>query len=263
MRQPIAASRPGCLRVTEEYLCLEGEGSSLGAPTWLIRLSGCDLRCWWCDSKQSSFFEAEAREQSAASLASRALKSGAAWVSLTGGEPLWRGARELAALASLLKRLKAAGRKVKVETNGRHWLPALDPLVSLWSVAPKWDSRKAGAARRSPAMDYDLAALKALAQGPGRQGRLQIKFVITGDAQGAPKARDLAQARSLLKSLVPLHAGVPVYLTPAGGLPGADYLQRNRLLNDAVARQARLWSAWDVRVAPQWHRVLYGDERKK
>ena len=263
MREPIAASRPGSLRVTEDYLCLEGEGSSLGAPTWLIRLSGCDLRCWWCDSKQSSFFESEAQEQSVASLASRALKSGAAWVSLTGGEPLWRGPREMAALLSLLNKLKAAGRQVKVETNGRHWLPALDPFVSLWSVAPKWDARRAGAARRSLAMDYDLAALRGLARGPGRQGRLQLKFVITCDAQGAPKASDLAQARSLLGQLGPLPKSLPVFLTPEGGLPGADYLERNRLLGAVVERQARLWSAWEIRVAPQWHRVLYGEERKK
>jgi organic radical activating enzyme len=263
MRRPIVPSLPGRLRVTEEYLCLEGEGASLGAPTYLIRLSGCDLRCWWCDSKQSSFFEAEAREITTASLARSALKSGAAWVSLTGGEPLWRGPREMAALKALLRKLKAAGRKVKVESNGRHWLPGLDPLVALWSVAPKWDARRRGAAQRSPAMDFDLDSLRGFAQGPGRQGRLQLKFVITGDAQGAPSPGDLARARGLLKALAPLDRGLPIYLTPAGGLPGADYLQRNRLLNHAVVRQARLWSAWDVRVAPQWHRVLYGDERKK
>jgi len=263
VRAPLPVPGPGFLRVTEDYLCLEGEGLTLGAPTHLIRLSGCDLRCWWCDSKQSSFDEREARLIPIARLLKRVGAACPAWVSMTGGEPLWRSALELASLGQLMKALKERGYKVKIESNGRHWRPELDAFIDLWSVAPKWDGRKQGLAQRSPAMDFDLGTLRQLCQGPGRTGRLQLKFVITTAPQGSPRPADLARVKALLKALGPEVKQVPIYLTPEGLLPGADYLERNRRLGAAIQRQAKAWADWDIHVAPQWHRVLHGDARRR
>jgi organic radical activating enzyme len=259
--------------VTEHYLCAEGEGATLGAATYLIRLSGCDLRCWWCDSKFSSFREDEAQELDPGQLQAAALASGAAWVSFTGGEPTWRGPAELKALAALAGRLRARGLKVKVESNGRRLPPALKACVDLWSVAPKWSWRSSAgsgqallkgsqaASPRGPAMDYDPAALGRLARAYAPD-RLQLKFVITW-RQGAPEPRDLATAAAIVKALPKLKARPPLFFIPEAYAAG-DYLQRVRDLEAAVLPLGRgALQGWDLRVQPQWHRVLHGDARRR
>jgi organic radical activating enzyme len=248
-------AKPGHLRVVEQYLCTEGEGLTLGAATWLIRLAGCDLRCWWCDSKHAAFTQARGRELACPGLLAKALASGAAWVSFTGGEPTWRSATELKALAGLCRGLRMHGLKVKLETNGLRLPAALKGCVDLWSVAPKWDARPQASAR----MRHDVAVLKRLCGlGPGRT---QLKFVIPARRDGSPEPRDLARAARLLKALGPLARRVPIFFTPEGGLPGAPYLERNRALAAALRKRARAWRAYDLRATPQWHRVLHGDAR--
>ena len=268
-RKPLEPRKKGALRVTEQYLCAEGEGATLGAATYLIRLSGCDLRCWWCDSKFSSFREDEARDTDPAQVEAAALASGAGWVSFTGGEPTWRGPAELKALAGLAARLRARGLKVRVESNGRRLPRALSACVDLWSVAPKWSWRGAapspGSGRapspRSPAMDYDAAALARLARAFAPD-RLQLKFVITW-RQGAPEPRDLATAAAILRGLPKLKRRPPVFFIPEAYAAG-DYLQRVRDLEAAVLPLGQgALQGWDLRVQPQWHRVLHGDARRK
>jgi 7-carboxy-7-deazaguanine synthase len=256
---PLLPRASGALRVTEHYGCFEGEGSTLGASTWLIRLSGCDLRCWWCDSKQSSFREDEARDTDPLDLERAALASGAAWVSLTGGEPTWRGPAELKALASLCRRLRKRGVKVKIETNGRRVPKELAGLVDLWSVAPKWDARHAGAKARTGAMDYDEAVLSGLVR-RFAPGRLQMKFVIT--YQGPlPRGADLDRAADILEALPAAVRRTPVFLIPEAYAAG-DYQARCRSLEAAAAVLVRgRLAGFDLRVQPQWHRVLYGDQR--
>jgi 7-carboxy-7-deazaguanine synthase len=258
-RKPLSPGLRGALRVTEHYACFEGEGSTLGASTWLIRLSGCDLRCWWCDSKQSSFREIESRDTDPGELESAILDSGVAWVSLTGGEPTFRGPGELKALASLCRRLRAKGVKVKLETNGRRIPKALAGVVDLWSVSPKWDARRPAEGVRTAAMDYDEAALAALVR-RFAPDRLQIKFVVTYLGV-LPRPVDLERLAGILGGLPAAVRKTPVFLIPEAYAPG-DYLDRCRALEAAASAliQGRL-EGFDLRVQPQWHRVLYGDER--
>jgi 7-carboxy-7-deazaguanine synthase len=250
------------LRVTEAYLCLEGEGQTLGCPTFLIRLSGCNLRCWWCDSKFSSFREDEARELGWESLRDQALASGAAWVSLTGGEPTWRTDGELEDLARLCAAWRGAGRKVKVETNGLLFPRQLEGQVDLWSVAPKWDATRNPGDQDTDAMRHDPQALAGFVRRQSGPGSLQFKFVITFGSDGKPRVSDLKQAAEIVAALP---AGdFPIYLIPEGlGQPMDAYLERNRLLSEALQDGLGAWAGRDVRVMPQWHRVLYSDERKK
>ena len=249
--------KAGHLRVTEHYLCAEGEGRTLGALTYLVRLSGCDLRCSWCDSKFSSFYDDEERQVSAASIEAAALKSGAAWVSFTGGEPTYRSSDELSTLAALAKRLRKRGLKVKVESNGRRLPPVLKSCVDLWSLAPKWDGRLPAAKARTKAMDYDEAALALFAKRYA-PAELQLKFVIS--FQGiTPLAEDFKRVQAILKPL----PFTPVFFIPEAYAPG-DYLARTRALEAAVQGLAkRALKGWDLRVQPQMHRILYGDSRGK
>jgi organic radical activating enzyme len=243
------------LRVTERYLCLEGEGRTLGAATYLIRLSGCDLRCWWCDSKFSSFREDEAKAVAWKALLAEAKASGAAWVSFTGGEPTWRGPQELKSLTAFCQALKRAGLKLKVESNGRRWLKELDGLIDLWSLAPKWDGRHGAL---TDLMRYELPALKRYVRKAAPAG-LQLKFVITYDKQ-APRAGDLEMAAGLLKKLGAKAKRTPVFFIPEAYATG-DYLGRCKALEAEMPRLLKKLKGFDLRVQPQWHRVLHGDER--
>lgn len=246
--------KAGRLWVTERYACFEGEGRTLGALSFLIRLSGCNLRCWWCDSKQSSFFEHEASEVSIAQLEREALASGAAWVSFTGGEPTWRPEAELKDLAKLCARLRAKGLKTKIETNGLLLPQALRQAFDLWSVAPKWDLR--AKAPKPERMRLDAKVLGALGKAYAPQ-RLQLKFVITGSQPSGP---DLAQACKILKAW--RAPKPPVFFIPEAYASG-DYVQRCRLLEAALQQRAKVLKGWDLRVQPQWHRVVHGDARGK
>lgn len=245
----------GHLRVTERYLCVEGEGATLGALTYLVRLSGCDLRCWWCDSKQSSFREDEAKAQPWKQVLAAAKASGAAWLSLTGGEPTWRGAAEMRSLAALCRGARKAGLKVKVESNGLRLPAELKGLVDLWSIAPKFDSRAGG---RTPAMRYDERSLGALVRAHAPQ-RLQLKFVVCFDGL-KPQAFDLAEASALLGRLPAKLRGTPIFFIPQAFGPG-DYLARCRALEKAVRALLADLPGHDLRVQAQWHRVLHGDAR--
>jgi len=98
------------VRVAERFLSLQGEGLTTGVPTYFIRLSGCNLRCSWCDTPYA--FEG-GEEVEVASVVEEAFSSGAPRVCITGGEPLLqRGAVEL--LVKILER----GVGVDLETNG-------------------------------------------------------------------------------------------------------------------------------------------------
>ena len=255
--RPLLPARRGALRVTEHYACTEGEGGTLGALTYLIRLSGCDLRCWWCDSKFSSFREDEAREVLPAELEAAALASGAGWASFTGGEPTWRGAVELKAMAGLARRLRSQGLKIKVESNGRRLPRALAGCVDLWSIAPKFDGRLGLA---TPAMRWEPEVLAQLARRPA--GGLQWKFVATFD-QGRPRPGDLAWASGVLGALPKAGRRHPAFFIPEA-YAGGDYLSRVKALEAAVGALALgALKGWDLRVQPQWHRVLHGDERRR
>lgn len=248
------------LRVTEHYLCEEGEGTTLGALTYLVRLAGCNLRCWWCDSKFSSFDEDEAGGVSGGALEKVILKSNAAWVSFTGGEPTWRPEAEIKALASLCKRLKKSGKKIKFESNGLLLPSPLLQAADLWSIAPKWDGSKGYAKQRQESMDHDLPRLKEF-QRRYAPGRLQLKFVITSDAHGDPKPGDLKRATGILQSLKN-GKKMPIFFIPEA-YARADYFERCRRLSFAVERLSPKLKGWDLRVQPQWHRVLHGDARKR
>jgi hypothetical protein len=107
-------------------------------------------------------------------------------------------------------------------------------------------------------MDYDLQTLRAL-QGRLAPGGLQLKFVVTYDRAGRPKKSDLDRAALILKGLDKKRRP-PVFFIPEAYAAG-DYLKRCIALESLVCGLAKKLKGWDLRVQPQWHRVLYGDAR--
>lgn len=109
------------LRVTEIFLSLQGESSWVGTPCVFVRLTGCDLRCVWCDTEYA--FHGGSR-RSAASVAEEVLAYPVELVEITGGEPLLQ-----PAIHELMAQLLNAGRTVLLETGGHRDLSPVDPRV--------------------------------------------------------------------------------------------------------------------------------------
>jgi 7-carboxy-7-deazaguanine synthase len=109
------------LRVTEVFHSIQGESTWAGLPCTFIRLTGCPLRCVWCDTEYA-FHGGE--RVSLDALVERAREIGTPLVEVTGGEPLVHpGAFRLCAM------LADAGFTVLVETSGAVDVAPLDPRV--------------------------------------------------------------------------------------------------------------------------------------
>jgi 7-carboxy-7-deazaguanine synthase len=109
------------LVVHEIYASIQGESTFAGLPCTFVRLTGCNLRCAWCDTEQA-FYGGKRMLRSDVLL--QALASGTQLVELTGGEPLLQ-----PAAIPLLRELCDAGRTVLLETSGEADVASVDPRV--------------------------------------------------------------------------------------------------------------------------------------
>lgn len=110
------------LKITEVFLSLQGEARDAGWPTVFVRLTGCPLRCQYCDTTYS-FFGGEWR--SIDDLLAEVASYGVRHVCVTGGEPLSQ-----KRCLDLLRRLCDAGYVVSLETSGAIDIADVDPRVS-------------------------------------------------------------------------------------------------------------------------------------
>ena len=119
---PPVQNKPVSLKISEIFFSLQGEATRVGLPTVFVRLTGCPLRCRWCDTThafsggQRMSLEAILREVS---------QYAARQVCVTGGEPLAQ-----PHCLTLLTRLCDAGYDVSLETSGALDISAVDPRVS-------------------------------------------------------------------------------------------------------------------------------------
>jgi 7-carboxy-7-deazaguanine synthase len=111
----------GRLRVTEIFYSLQGESLTSGCPTVFIRLTGCPLRCGYCDTEYA-FQGGEWMGQ--AEILERVAGYRPRYVTVTGGEPLAQ--RNCLAL---LRALCDAGYTVSLETSGALAVDTVDPRV--------------------------------------------------------------------------------------------------------------------------------------
>jgi 7-carboxy-7-deazaguanine synthase len=101
------------MQITEIYKSLQGESTYAGMPCVFVRLTGCNLRCSWCDTEYS-FYGGKKMSPEQVFDEVLGLSSGRALVEITGGEPMLQ-EREL---VPLMQRLLDTGHKVLLETSG-------------------------------------------------------------------------------------------------------------------------------------------------
>jgi 7-carboxy-7-deazaguanine synthase len=160
------------LKITETFVSIQGEADAVGWPTLFIRLTGCPLRCVYCDT-QYSFYGGEWKTLD--ELLEIARGSGVRHVCVTGGEPLAQ-----KACLELLTGLCDAGFAVSLETSGALDVAGVDPRVS--RVV---DLKTPGSGEERRNRLENLGVMTA---------RDQLKFVLCsrGDYEWA---RDLLRAR--------------------------------------------------------------------
>lgn len=112
-------------KVMEVFSSIQGEGANLGVPCTFIRLAGCNLRCPWCDTKESWEAKNNYTEMTEEEIVA---KCDQRVVVITGGEPL------MSDLTDLVATLYRANKYVALETNGTY---DLDIPIDHVAVSPK------------------------------------------------------------------------------------------------------------------------------
>jgi 7-carboxy-7-deazaguanine synthase len=151
------AAAPARLKITEIFHSLQGEAQFAGFPTVFVRLTGCPLRCSYCDT---AYAFTGGEWQSIGEILERVAGYGTHDVCVTGGEPLAQ-----KACPALLAALCDAGHRVSIETSGALPVAGLDPRV-----IRVFDLKTPGSGESHRNLYGELATLRAIDQ---------VKFVIT------------------------------------------------------------------------------------
>lgn len=209
------------LRVSEIFHSLQGESRTSGLPTVFVRLTGCPLRCHYCDT-QYAFTGGEAMTTAAILEAVSAHEC--QHVTLTGGEPLAQ-----AGAYELLRLLAEAGFNVSLETSGAMEIAGIDPRVSI-----VMDLKTPGSGELEKNRWDNLAQL-----GP----KDQLKFVICDRA-------DYDWAKAQLQQWRLADIGCELLFSPVHGQ-----------LDPRQLAQWILADRLPVRLQLQLHKYLWGNER--
>jgi 7-carboxy-7-deazaguanine synthase len=220
--------------ITEIFKSIQGEGTRAGLPCIFVRLTGCNLRCTWCDTAyafhggtKQSLEEILDRVQALAGGANRT-----ALVEITGGEPLLQ--PETPELAA---KLLAAGYTVMIETSGERPVGALPREVIKIVDVKCPDSGEPGR--------FDVANLEAVDQ------KDEIKFVLA-TRRDYEFARDFALGHRLAARVHQVLFS-PVFPDPAGTWDGLS------------ARELAEWILADglpVRLGLQLHKFIWDPAMK-
>ena len=113
----------GKLRITEIFHSIQGESTQAGRPCSFVRLTGCNLRCAWCDTAYA--FEG-GEEMTVGEIVDKVLSHGTRLVLVTGGEPLAQ-----PPVHGLLGALLDRGKEVMIETGGSLDIAGVEPRVRI------------------------------------------------------------------------------------------------------------------------------------
>ncbi|MCK9608722.1 MAG: 7-carboxy-7-deazaguanine synthase QueE [Methylomonas sp.] len=159
------------LRITEIFYSLQGESNTVGLPTVFIRLTGCPLRCGYCDTAYA-FNGGE--KQTLRQIMSQVKSYATPYVTVTGGEPLAQ-----PACNALMVELLDAGFHVSLETSGALDVSSVDPRV-----VKVMDLKTPGSGELRRNLYSNISYLTA---------QDQVKFVIADEADYEWSKQQLAE----------------------------------------------------------------------
>ncbi len=226
------------LRIQERFVSVQGEGILAGVPSSFVRLTGCNLRCSWCDSPESSW--RPTGEGFALEELVRWCGEGPRHVVITGGEPLLS-----PHVSSLTQRLSEAGHHITIETAGTVDQEGLH--CDLMSLSPKLahstPSEPLSLAQRHERLRWRPDAVRSL-----MRFAWQLKFVVRAHTDDALE-EDVAEIDGMLQAL-----GVTsphrILLMPECIDPGQ--------LNDRYQRISSVCCARGFRLGPRLHITAFG-----
>jgi 7-carboxy-7-deazaguanine synthase len=227
--------------ITEIFRSIQGEGTRAGLPCIFVRLTGCNLRCTWCDTayafhggKKMSVDEVLARvgELAGRREGTQSFHAEVPLVELTGGEPLLQ--EEIYPLA---ERLLAAGYTVLIETSGERFVGRLPPEVIKIVDVKCPDSGEADT--------FDLKNLDALSAND------EVKFVLS-TRRDYEFAREFTQQHQLTERVRAVLFS-PVFDDPEGKWQG---LQPRALVEWILA------DGLPVRLGLQLHKFVWDPATK-
>lgn len=240
----VEAGDAAALPIAETFVSIQGEGKLTGTPSWFVRLSGCNLRCAWCDTPYASW-NPEGTPRSLDDLVAEARASGARHAVITGGEPMiFPGVSELTARLA-----NEAGMHVTIETAGTVLRPvtcdlmSISPKLANSTPGPDTQPGRGGWSQRHERRRINIDALQALIDAHPSPGH-QLKFVVRGPG-------DLPEIESVLSRLTGW-TDADVLLMPEGVAAPSP------LLREMVLR-ACLERGW--RYCHRLHIELFGNTR--
>lgn len=145
------------MKINEIFYSLQGEGRYTGTPAVFVRLAGCNMRCWFCDTDFSSFTEMTEEE-----VVGEVLKYPCKHVVITGGEPT------LQITTSLVDLFHKNSIYVMMETNGTNPLPE-GCQIDWITCSPKLETLADGNRQVKPICLQHIDELKVVYEGDGKQ----------------------------------------------------------------------------------------------
>ncbi len=226
------------LRIAEIFASIQGEGIWAGTPSLFVRVSGCNLRCVWCDTPYASW-NPEGDVLDLTAILGEADRYALKHVVLTGGEPML-----FEPIAELSRQLRRRGQTITIETAGTVYR---DVECDLMSISPKLGNstppEESGWQERHEETRLNLDTLSQLLASYDHQ----LKFVVDPE-----KGDDVGEIEELLAKLQPVRPD-RVLLMPEG-TDSETLARRQRLLVPIC--MAKGW-----RLSPRLHVDLFGNTR--
>lgn len=228
------------VRISEIYPSIQGEGEFAGTPSFFIRTTGCNLRCWFCDTPFTSW-DPEGGDLSVEQILDVVRPLDTEHVVITGGEPMLQ-----LGLVELTKELRADSRFITIETAGTMVRPV---VADLMSISPKMSNSTPTAERsaewsvRHEENRHCPDVIRALVD----EYRCQFKFVIY-------QPSDVDEVNLYLEAFSMIDVST-VWLMPQAATP-------HELADKAGWVQEAAESA-GYQFTSRWHIEKYGNERRR
>ncbi len=226
------------MKIADLFYSIQGEGALVGVPSAFVRLTGCNLRCHWCDTPYTSW-KPMGEEMSLERIVEEVRAFDTHHVVVTGGEPML-----FQEVVALTRAFRAMGLHITIETAGTVFQPV---ECDLMSISPKLANstphqREGGKwAVQHDRLRYQPEVLKQLMAYP-----YQLKFVVE-------EPTDLEEIQKMIKEL---NADRSKVILMPEGRSSIIIQERGRWLAEIVKREK-------FRMSPRLHVDLWGDKRGK